>query len=95
MVYTIIDLVMLVIAIIFDLFILNTRLLRRKAFWVAYAILFPFQLITNWWLTHYNVVQYSTNAILGIRIASAPVEDIFFGFSLILLVLSIWVKQKK
>ena len=30
-----------------DLWLLRTRLLMRKAFWVAYAIMFGFQLIVN------------------------------------------------
>jgi lycopene cyclase domain-containing protein len=35
--------------------------------------------------------MYSPEAILGVRIASAPVEDLMFGFSLVLLVMALWV----
>ncbi|NCU96819.1 MAG: lycopene cyclase domain-containing protein, partial [Actinobacteria bacterium] len=56
-----------------------------------YSIILPFQLITNWWLTSRNIVMYSPEAILGVRIASAPVEDLMFGFSLVLLVMALWV----
>jgi hypothetical protein len=35
--------------------------------------------------------MYSEDAILGIRIASAPMEDLFFGFALILSVMATWV----
>ncbi len=35
--------------------------------------------------------MYSEDTILGIRIASAPLEDLFFGFALILSVMATWV----
>ena len=35
--------------------------------------------------------MYDSHAIIGIRLASAPVEDLLFGFALILGVLSLWV----
>ena len=34
--------------------------------------------------------MYSPDAILGPRIASAPVEDLLFGFTLVTLVLILW-----
>jgi hypothetical protein len=36
-------------------------------------------------------VMYSPNSIWGLRIAAAPVEDLLFGFSLILITLDCWV----
>jgi lycopene cyclase domain-containing protein len=80
-----------VFAVIVDLLIIKTRLTRKKVFWTSYSIILPFQLITNWWLTSRNIVMYSPEAILGVRIASAPVEDLMFGFSLVLLVMALWV----
>jgi lycopene cyclase domain-containing protein len=74
-----------------DLWLLRTRLLMRKAFWVAYAIMFGFQLIVNGILTGVQIVRYNPSAIVGVRLASAPIEDIGFGFALILLTLSCWV----
>ena len=35
--------------------------------------------------------MYSPDAITGIRIASAPAEDLLFGFALVLSVMSLWV----
>ena len=89
--YTEIALLSLVVAAAFDLFVVRTRLLTRKAFWASYAIILPFQLLTNWWLTSRNIVIYDKHQILGPRLASAPIEDIAFGFALILSVLSLWV----
>jgi lycopene cyclase domain-containing protein len=91
MTYTQIALIAVFIAAFLDLEVLKTKLLKRKVFWTSYAIILPFQLLTNWWLTSREIVMYSEDAIFGIRIASAPLEDLFFGFSLILSVMANWV----
>ena len=91
MTYTQIALCAAVIAIVLDRYFFQTNLIRKKAFWASYAIIVPFQLLTNWWLTSRNIVMYHDDAILGYRIASAPVEDLFFGFALILGVLASWI----
>jgi lycopene cyclase domain-containing protein len=91
MVYTDIAIISIIFAAIVDLFIFKNKLLTKKVFWTSYAIILPFQLITNWWLTSRNIVMYSPDAITGIRVASAPVEDLLFGFALILLVMNLWV----
>jgi lycopene cyclase domain-containing protein len=80
-------------AVVVDYFVARTRLITTKRFWASYAIIIFFQLLTNWWLTSRNIVMYSPDAIIGWRIASAPVEDLFFGFSLVLLVLILWDKD--
>jgi lycopene cyclase domain-containing protein len=91
MTYTQIAFIAVLLAAFIDLAVLKTKLLQRKVFWTSYAIILLFQLLTNWWLTSRNIVMYSEDAILGIRIASAPMEDLFFGFALILSVMATWV----
>jgi lycopene cyclase domain-containing protein len=91
MTYTQIALMAVFIAAFLDLEVLQTKLLKRKVFWTSYAIILPFQLLTNWWLTSRQIVRYSEDTILGLRIASAPLEDLFFGFALILSVMATWV----
>lgn len=90
MTYSQIAIAAAIIAIIVDLTISSQPLLKRRAFWTSYAIILPFQLLTNWWLTSRNIVMYSPDAIFGLRIASAPAEDLLFGFALILGVMGIW-----
>ncbi len=75
------------IAVMADLFLFKNSLLTRPAFWTSYAIILPFQLLTNWWLTSKNIVMYSPDAIVGLRIFSAPAEDLLFGFALVLSVM--------
>jgi lycopene cyclase domain-containing protein len=89
--YTALAVVGVVLALGLDLVVLRTRLVRRRAFWVAYAIIIAFQLIVNGVLTYRGIVRYDKHAILGWRIAGAPIEDLLFGFSLVLLTLSWWV----
>ena len=76
---------------VLDLVLLRTRLLRRKAFWTAYAIVLFFQLIVNGLLTGLKIVRYDPTTVIGWRIAYAPVEDIAFGFAMALATLSLWV----
>jgi len=95
MTYTFIVLAFVTSSLALDLFVTKIRLVTRRAFWTSYSIILPFQLLTNWWLTSRNIVMYRGGAIFGWRIASAPVEDLLFGFALILGVLTLWVKLGK
>ena len=90
MIYSDIALDAVVVAILTDLFLLRTQMITRGIFWLTYALIFPFQLITNWWLTSRKIVQYSTSEIIGRRLAGAPIEDLLFGFSMILMTLALW-----
>ena len=74
-----------------DLAVLRTGLLRRRVFWASYPIVLVFQLAFNGILAGGDVVRYRPSAILGPRIAGAPVEDLAFGFALVLATLSLWV----
>ncbi len=88
--YTAIAVAAVALAILIDLLRGKSCLLLSKTFWASYAIILPFQLLTNWWLTSRNIVMYSPEAITGIRIAAAPIEDLLFGFALVLSVMGIW-----
>jgi lycopene cyclase domain-containing protein len=70
-------------------------MMTRGIFWLTYFLILPFQLLTNWWLTSNEIVMYSLSDITGQRLAGAPIEDLLFGFSMILLTLSTWEFFKK
>jgi lycopene cyclase domain-containing protein len=87
-------------AAVLDLVVLRTNLVRRKVFWVSYAVIFGFQLVVNGILTGQRLVVYSPSAILGgarpqllgdWHLAYAPVEDLLFGFSLVLQTTAWWI----
>ena len=78
-------------AVLLDTVVLRTRLLRRRTYWTAYAIVVFFQLVTNGILTGLDIVTYDPGTILGLRIVFAPVEDLLFGFAMVTMTLSLWV----
>ena len=80
-----------VVAVLIDLVLTRTALVRRKAFWVSYGIVLTFQLLVNGVLTGARVVRYDPRAILGVHVLYAPVEDLLFGFAMVLITLSSWV----
>ena len=88
--YTQITVYALIITVLFDMFITKNSLLTTLRFWISYGIIFPFQLITNWWLTSRGIVTYNSTEIIGLRLASAPIEDLIFGFAMILAIMSMW-----
>ena len=91
MTYTAAAVVGVVGALIVDLAILRTRLVTRQVFWLTYPIVLAGQLLANGVLTGARVVTYRSNAIVGWRVAYAPVEDLGFGFALVLVTLAVWV----
>jgi lycopene cyclase domain-containing protein len=105
MTYTQLGLVAVVVMVIVDLWVLRTRLVRRRVFWTASAIIVFFQLVTNGMFTGFGIVKYDGEAIVGStspasgpppflgdgRIAFAPLEDLLFGFALVLMSLCLWV----
>jgi len=90
MIYSDIALDAVLIAVILDLFILRSQMVTRGLFWLSYGLILPFQLLTNWGLTSKLIVMYTPASIIGRRLAGAPIEDLLFGFSMILLTLSLW-----
>ena len=91
MTYTLTACLGVLAAIGVDHVLLRTNLLRRKAFWTAYAIVLAFQLVVNGLLTGLRIVRYDRRRIIGLRIAYAPVEDLLFGFAMVTTTLALWV----
>jgi hypothetical protein len=103
--YTQIALVAAVLAVLIDIYVLRIAITKKRIFWASYSIIIFFQLITNGILTGAGIVEYSGAKIIGSdtpisskppfigdgRIAYAPVEDLIFGFALVVLTLSMWI----
>jgi lycopene cyclase domain-containing protein len=91
--YTALTVVAVVVVVVVDLRVLRTRLLLRRSFWVALAIMWSFQVFVDGWLTRARdtIVSYDDAQTLGVRVFfNTPVEDFAYGFALILLTLSVW-----
>lgn len=105
MTYTQLGVIAVIAVVLIDVIGLRTSLVTKKVFWVSYAIIVVFQLITNGVLTGFRIVRYSGDAIVGSttpsdgpppfigdgRLIFAPIEDLLFGFALVLLTLVMWV----
>ncbi|MBJ7279141.1 MAG: hypothetical protein JHD08_01015 [Candidatus Nanopelagicales bacterium] len=104
MTYIQIGIIYCLAAVLTDLYILRTRVLKLRMFWLSYLIMLFFQFITNGILTKLLIVRYNDFAIIGGdyttktppligdgRLFYAPVEDVFFGFSMIVFSISIWI----
>jgi lycopene cyclase domain-containing protein len=98
--YTVAAGLAVVVAVAADLLVLRTRLVTRRVFWVSYAIVVVFELVVDGVLTGRRLVRYDPGTVLGgaaprlfggWRVAYAPVEDLAFGFALILWTLAWWV----
>ncbi len=103
MTYTLCSAAAVVVVLAVDLLVLRTRVVLTLRWWLSYAIVLAFQLLTNGWLTGRGIVRYRPGAILGGRevpfvgdgrLAYAPVEDLGFGFALVLLTIVIWVRLR-
>ncbi|KNX36962.1 lycopene cyclase domain-containing protein [Luteipulveratus halotolerans] len=101
MTYTMLAAVAVPLAVLIDLLVLRTRLVLSSTWWLSYAVVVGFQLLTNGWLTGRGIVRYDPGTIIGGaeprllgdgRIAYAPVEDLGFGFALVLLSCAVWTR---
>ena len=105
MTYTQLAVIGVLVVIALDLYVFKTKILKRKVFWVSYSIVIFFQLVTNGILTGFGIVEYDGAAIIGSstpkdspptfigdgRLVYAPIEDLLFGFCLVVLTLIIWI----
>ena len=100
MTYTAIAMVAALAAVALDRWVAGTRLTTTGPWWAAYGIIVFFQLVTNGWLTGRGIVRYAPDAIIGTdrvtfvgdgRLVYAPVEDLAFGFALVLTSCVVWV----
>lgn len=101
--YTVLAIVAVVAAVTLDRWVLGTRITGTRTWWLTYAIVVVFQLITNGWLTGRGIVRYDPDAIIGSahvtafgdgRVFYAPVEDLAFGFALVLVTCAVWVRLR-
>ena len=100
MTYTAIAVVAALAALALDRWPAHTRLTTSGTWWGAYGIVVVFQLVTNGWLTGRRIVRYDPDTIIGNggvafvgngRLVYAPVEDLAFGFALVLTTCVVWV----
>ena len=87
--YTLLVIAGTFIVIVLD-FILGTGILKQRLFWVFWSVVTVLMVVVNGYLTWRPIVIYNEAKMLGVRLFTIPLEDFFFGFSLIGLNLIIW-----
>lgn len=92
--YTSLSILAVLLVILLD-FASGVKLVRKKSFWNFWAVLVVLLFIVNGYLTWRPIVMYNSNFITNIRLFTIPIEDFFYGFSLITLNLIIWEKLTK
>ena len=88
--YSLLAGIAVIVVFVFGIAVMKSGLISRPQFWISWAIISFFQLLTNGYLTSQKIVTYNSEAITGTRIAYAPIEDLFFGFALVTLTMLIW-----
>jgi lycopene cyclase domain-containing protein len=65
-------------------------LLRKKIYYFFLFFILCFKFMVNGYLTGSGIVIYNPEFFLGLRIGPIPVEDFFFGFSMVTLSIVFW-----
>lgn len=76
--------------------LVNVKLFFSRAYWIYTLLTLLLFSIFNFILTSFPVVQYSTSAITDFRVATIPIEDFLFNFSMLTdyLTVYIWASKK-
>ena len=85
-----------VVAVVaYEKLVARTGLFRRPAYWITMAICLFFMVLVNGWLTKLSapIVRYAADQKTPLRFPlDIPVEDFLFGFTLLTLVLILWIR---
>jgi lycopene cyclase domain-containing protein len=95
--YTVAAAAAVVAVVALEVRVLGSGLFRRPAYWVAMVVVFVFQVLVDGWLTKLSapIVLYDGDEVTGVRLPwDIPVEDFFFGFALLTLVLALWERAR-
>lgn len=93
MAYTLLAALSAAVVVIAELVWFRTGLLRQRAYWIAMAIVFFFQVLVDGWLTKLSapIVLYSSAHFSDVRFPwDIPVEDFVYGFALLTGTMVLW-----
>jgi lycopene cyclase domain-containing protein len=85
------------LAVLLEVTVLRTGILRQGRFWLTIAITFGFQVAVDGWLTKLSapIVRYRAQASSGLRWPwDIPVEDYGFGLAMIVFTLLLWARRR-
>lgn len=70
-------------------------LITGRRFWVFQATVLGLFLICNTILTSLPIISYHPDAIIGLRLGTIPIEDVFYNFALITLFLICFMRGER
>jgi lycopene cyclase domain-containing protein len=93
--YTVAAVIGVLAVVAYELLVARTGIFRRPAYWITMAICLFFMVLVNGWLTKLSapIVRYAPDQKTPWRFPlDIPVEDFLFGFTLLTLVLVLWIR---
>lgn len=87
--YTLISLGSIVITLFLEK-LLKTGLFRKVEYYIYLIFIMAAELIVNGAITSKGIVKYNLDFYLGFRIGTIPLEDFFFGFSMVTATIIFW-----
>lgn len=82
-----------VVVVVLELKVLRTGVFRQKAYWIAMAIIFAFQIPVDGWMTKLSapIVQYNPEVLSGWRWPlDIPTEEFLYAWAMLTLVILLW-----
>jgi lycopene cyclase domain-containing protein len=70
--------------------ILGTRVMAGRVYWIFMAIMMSCEMIVNGFLSARPVFLYNPAHLSGLYLGTIPMEDFFFGFAFITVVVVLW-----
>lgn len=87
--YTLLAFLSVLVTVVIDAR-LGVKVLLRKEFYFFLLFILFFKFLVNGYLTAAAIVIYNPRFYLGLRLGSIPIEDFFFGFSMVTLCIVFW-----
>ncbi|MGQ0521554.1 MAG: lycopene cyclase domain-containing protein [Actinomycetota bacterium] len=87
------SLLAVVVVVVLELRVLRTGIFRQKAYWIAMAIVFAFQIPVDGWMTKLSapIVQYNPEVLSGWRWPlDIPTEEFAYAWAMLTLVILLW-----
>ena len=82
-----------VVVVVVELRLLRTGLFRQKAYWIAMAIIFAFQIPVDGWMTKLSdpIVIYNPEVLSGWRWPlDIPTEEFVYAWAMLTMVMLLW-----
>lgn len=87
-----------VVVVALELRVLRTGLFRQKAYWIAMAIVFAFQVPVDGWMTKLTapIVRYNPDVLSGWRWPlDIPTEEFVYAWAMLTLVMLLWERASR